>query len=106
MRIQDPRRILRWGVLLAALCIVPIQSSTAFAKPFSWDNYDPNNPTAPSGGDGDGVVVKSAQLQPYAAAATTTTSTTTATVSATRTNWGLLRNVLLAMRLGYSLRLW
>jgi hypothetical protein len=105
MRIQDPRRILRWGVILAALCVVSIHSSTAFAKPFGWDNYDPNNPTGPSGGDGDGVVVKAAQIQPYAAS-TATTSTTSSTTSVTRTNWNLFRSVLLAMRLGYSLRLW
>lgn len=101
MRIRDPRRFIRWGVLLAALCVVPIHSSTALAKPFSYDNYDPNNP-APPKGDGDGVVVKASSTQPLAAAmARSTTTSTTRT-----TTWSWFRNVLQALRLGYSFRLW
>jgi hypothetical protein len=100
MRVLDPRRVIRWGVLLAVLCLVPVNTPTAFAKPISWQDYDPDNPPNPKG-DGDGVVVKAASIQ------TQSYSMTRSVTSVNRnTGWSWFRSVLRLMRLGYSLRLY
>jgi hypothetical protein len=60
MRVLVPRRILRLGILLAVLCLIPaISPPSAFAKPIRWDDANDPNPPAPKG-DGDGTVVKAA----------------------------------------------
>ncbi|MGE5176646.1 MAG: hypothetical protein ACM3JJ_09765 [Hyphomicrobiales bacterium] len=103
MRIRNPRRIVLLGVLLSALVLVAAIAPPIHAKPINWN--DPLGPS-PTGGDGDGSVVKAAAMSPSGTTAlmrtdgTTTTSTTTSTTS-------FWQGYLAALRLGYGWRfLW
>jgi hypothetical protein len=61
MRVLVPRRFIRLGILVAALCLTPALSPSAvfaYPKPFQ-DTGD--NPPGPRG-DGDGTVVKGARM--------------------------------------------
>jgi hypothetical protein len=100
MRALDPRRIISWGVLLAVLCLVPLSSPPAVAKPAPWQDVDPNNPQGPKG-DGDGVVVKAGSIQ-------TQSSSISLSAASVKRNSGSswLGLVFKLMRMGYSLRLY
>jgi hypothetical protein len=96
MRVLVPRRFIRFGILLAALCLTPVISPSAFALPRPYvDKGDPNPP--PPSGDGDGTVVKGASM---ANATPTATITSGIRVSVGST----VRNYLRLLRMGYGLR--
>ena len=94
MKVMVPRRYIRFGILLAALCLIPVISPSAFAIPRPYiDRGDPNPPPP---GDGDGTVVKGASMAnvPFATIA-----------SGTRVSVGsTVRNYLRLWRMGYGLR--
>lgn len=96
MRVLIPRRIIGWGVLLAVLCLLPISSPIAFAKPIGYEDKTDDDPPAPKG-DGDGVVVKASSIQ--------TDASTTTVSSSYRTGWSW-RTMLYVLRAGFSLRLY
>ena len=96
MRVLVPRRFIRLGVLLAALCLTPAISPSAFALPRPYyDEGDPN-PPAPKG-DGDGTVVKSTGIT-YGTPSTAVTNGPRVSVGST------VRNYLRLWRMGYGLR--
>lgn len=97
MRIRIPRRIVLLGVLLTALALASTSALPTYAKPINW--YDPDNPTGPTGGDGDGSVVKA-----RAFSTTTTSSTLTRTDSTNSTGSRVWKGYLAALRLGYGWR--
>lgn len=108
MRIRVPRRILLLGIALAMLCALPaVTPSSSVAKPYNWDldPTDPNAPTGPIKGDGDGGIVKASYIggTTTSSATTSTTTTTTATVTSQKT-WSLLRTYLSLVRWGFGLR--
>ena len=95
MRVLVPRRAIRLGILLAALCLTPVISPSAFAVPRPFNDYGDPNPPAPKG-DGDGTVVKGASMQ---------IGTTTTLASGVRVSVGTtVRNYLRMVRMGYGLR--
>jgi len=95
MRVMVPRRFIRFGILLAALCLIPAISPSAFSLPRPYEDYGDPNPPAPKG-DGDGTVVKSAGVS-Y--------GTPTAVTSGPRVSVGsTVRNYLRLLRMGYGLR--
>ena len=96
MRVLVPSRAIRLGILLAALCLTPAISPSAFALPRPYTDYGDPNPPAPKG-DGDGTVVKGAGMQ-YGTAATTLTSGVRVSVGTT------VRNYLRLVSMGYGLR--
>lgn len=102
MRIRVPRRILLLGLVLALLCALPaVTPSYSDARPYNWDEdpNDPNNPTPPPKGDGDGTVVKARYIGDSSADAMRAGTT----VSQTRT-WSLWRTYLSLVRWGFGLR--
>jgi hypothetical protein len=96
MRVMVPRRYIRFGILLAALCLTPAISPSAYALPRPYvDEGDPNPP--PPKGDGDGTVVKSAEIT-YGTPIAAVTSGPRVSVGST------VRNYLRLLRMGYGLR--
>jgi len=58
MRIRVPGRVIASSaVLTAVLCLLPVSSHVANARPIGWEDVGPPDP-APKG-DNDGVVLKS-----------------------------------------------
>jgi len=96
MRVLVPRRFIRLGILLAALCLTPAISPSAYALPRPYIDYGDPNPPAPKG-DGDGTVVKGAGMG-YGYAYTAGKIGVRVSVGTT------VRNYLRLMRLGYGLR--
>ena len=96
MRVLVPRRFIRVGILLAALCLTPAISPSAFAVPRPYEDKGDPNPPAPRG-DGDGTVVKGASMQ---------IGTTSATIArGVRVSVGsTVRNYLRLVSMGYGLR--
>jgi hypothetical protein len=57
MRIRVPGRfIAALAILAASLCLLPMSSKIAVARPIGWEDV---GPPAPPSGDNDGVVLKS-----------------------------------------------
>ncbi len=96
MRVLVPSRAIRLGILLAALCLTPAISPSAFALPRPYNDYGDPNPPAPKG-DGDGTVVKGASMQ-YGTTVMTFTSGVRVSVGTT------VRNYLRLVSMGYGLR--
>jgi hypothetical protein len=94
MRVLVPRRFIRFGILLAALCLTPVITSSSFAVPRPY--IDKGDPNPPPPGDGDGTVVKGASM----ANGTPATITSGIRVSVGST----VRNYLRLLRMGYGLR--
>ena len=104
MRIRVPRRILLMGIVLALLCALPaVTPSLSSAKPYNWnlDPDDPNAPTGPTKGDGDGGIVKAGYIGQTSSA---TTTSSTATVTKTKGTWSILRTYLSLVRWGFGPR--
>jgi len=96
MRVLVPRRAIRLGILLAALCLTPAISPSAFALPRPFNNYEDPNPPPPKG-DGDGTVVKGASMS--------IGTTVTMVASGARVSVGTtVRNYLRLVSMGYGLR--
>jgi hypothetical protein len=95
MRVLVPRRIVGLSLLCALLCLTPVITPPAHAKPIPYeDKNDPYAPPPPSG-DGDGTVVKSPSI--------TLNNGSVATIDRASA-WSTLRNYLRLMWLGYGLR--
>lgn len=99
MRILFPRRIVGLGILLALLCLTPVISPPAFAKPISWEDLENPGPPAPKG-DNDGVVVKAGSQNAQAASITAVTSVGRKSV------WSWVQNYLRFVRWDYGSRLY
>jgi hypothetical protein len=103
MRIRMSGRFIALTVLAALLlCLLPVVTPSAQARPINWG--DPSDPN-PEPGDNDGVVLKS---PPTAAKAITTQSYGGASATSTRNviapnRWTMLRRLLETMRLNYWL---
>lgn len=105
MRIRVPRRILLLGAVLALLCALPaVTPSYSVAKPYNWnlDPTDPNSPTGPTKGDGDGGIVKAGTVGGSTYSATTTASSSR--IGTSQKTWSILRTYLSLMRMGIGLR--
>ena len=97
MRIRVPGRFTASvAILFAFLCLLPVSSKIAVARPISWENVGPPDPPT---GDNDGVVLKSRTIGTPTVAAEGS-GTVVARTSARHELSGL-RLFLLAVRLDY-----
>lgn len=96
MRVLVPRRFIRLGILLAALCLTPAISPSAFALPRPFKDLGDDVPPPPKG-DGDGTIVKGASMQ-IGTSYSTIASGQRLSVGST------VRNYLRLIRMGYGLR--
>jgi hypothetical protein len=89
-------------LVLAVLCALPaVTPSVSDARPYNWDEdpIDPNNPTNPPKGDGDGTVVKAR----YVGDTSIDAARVGTTVTQPRT-WSVWRTYLSLVRWGFGLR--
>ncbi len=98
MRIRVPGRFIASVAILSAfLCLLPASSKIAVARPISWEDVGPIDPTPK--GDNDGIVLKSRAIGSSTVAAEGS-GTVVARTSVRRELSGL-RLFLLAVKLDY-----
>jgi len=100
MRIRVPGRFIAvWAILTAFLCLLPVSTKVAVARPIGWNDVGP----PPPAGDNDGVVLKARSIS-----GSTTEGYGGKVVSATtpisaRSDYGSLRLFFAVTKLDYWL---
>jgi hypothetical protein len=101
MRIRVPGRFMAAVAILAVfLCLLPASTKVAVAKPVGWIDVGPVPPADPTGGDNDGVVLKSKSAASPTVAATGSIGNV-ATRGIVRSAPSRLRMILAVLRLNW-----
>ncbi len=104
MRVRVPGRFIAvLAILTAFLCLLPVSTQVAVAKPIGWNDLGPPQPDS---GDSDGVVLKAPSLRSYTGATGGSTADSYWTVRSANSRLTVLGRVwwyFTAMRLNFWL---